>query len=162
MTKSSARNKSNSTDQAGGVVVSLPVRGLLGRDYSLPFQYRISNPKNTAIANPIKTIIELPRGRINKIWLEFPSGCAGLAGLQLWRGARQIFPLIEGDWFIADGVFLPISYTEILDSEPYTIEVRTYNVDDTFQHTLTLILEMSGISATPTEKALQLLGALEG
>lgn len=156
----SRANKSTNNKGTGGVVVSLPVRGLIGRDYSLPFQVHIENAKNTAQNDPNITLVELPNGRINKIWIEFPSGCAGLAGLQLWRAARQIFPLIEGDWFIADGVFLPLSYTEILDSEPYTIEIRTYNIDDTYSHRLTVIIEMSGIQATPSERASQLLDYL--
>lgn len=122
----------------------LPDYGMKGRDYSLPFTLVSSTSKNTTIASPKLTSIILPLGRINYIWLNFPKGCAGLVGLQLWRGPNQIFPIPPGIWFTADGFFDKFGFTHVIFTEPFQLTLKVYNLDDTYNHTVTCILEMSG------------------
>lgn len=145
MNNISKRNNGSKITGSGLAVNPLPDFGMKGRDYSLPFHLVMSTPKNTAIASYMSTSITLPVGRINKLWVEFPKGCAGLTGFQIWRGARQIFPIPEGVWFTGDNIFIPLSFTHILFSEPLQITGRSYNLDDTYSHKMTVIMEMSGI-----------------
>lgn len=122
----------------------VPDVGMEGKDYFLPFHLVMTTPKNTTQSAPLETSITLPVGRINAIWIEFPKGCCGLAGFQLWRGARQIFPVTQGIWQIGDNIFIRLKFTQILFSEPLQIIGKSYNNDDTFQHRMTVIMEMSG------------------
>lgn len=122
----------------------LPDDGMTGRDFFLPFHLVMLTPKNTSIASYLSTVVVLPVGRINKVWVSFPNGCSGLAGFQLWRGARQIFPLPIGTWFTGNDIFIPLSFSHILFTEPLQITGRSYNLDDTYSHTITVIMEMSG------------------
>ena len=144
MKRINQKTSSNNPSGSNLVVNPLPDFGMEGRDYFLPFHLIMPTPKNTSQASYLSTSITLPIGRINALWIEFPSGCAGLSGFQLWRGARQIFPLVEGVWQVGDNIFIRLPFTHILFTEPLQITGRSYNLDDTYQHRMTVILEMSG------------------
>jgi hypothetical protein len=144
MNRINQKTSSNNTSGSNLVVNPLPDFGMEGRDYFLPFHLIMTTPKNTSQSSYLSTSITLPVGRINALWVEFPSGCVGLAGFQLWRGARQIFPLKEGVWQVGDNIFIRLPFTHIMFTEPLQIVGRSYNLDDTFQHRMTVILEMSG------------------
>ncbi len=122
----------------------LPDNGMKGRDYFLPFHLVMTTPKNTPISTPLETVITLPIGRITALWIEFPKGCVGLCGFQIWRGARQIFPVTQGIYQTGDKVFFRLAFTHVLFSEPLKITGKSYNLDDTYQHKMTVIMEMSG------------------
>jgi hypothetical protein len=119
--------------------------GLGSPDFHLPFFHYLAIPKNTAILSYTSYTLILPVGKINRIWVEYPKGCAGLVGFQLWRGTQQIFPLPAGNWLRSDGFTLNFAFTHLVDAEPYEVELRGYNLDDTYQHTIWISLEMSGL-----------------
>jgi len=136
--------------------------GMKGRDYSLPFMLNIITPKNTSITSYIETEIILPIGRINKLWIEFPKGCSGLVGFQVWRNPRQIFPIPAGQWMLGDGYIIPLAFTHIIETEPYKLSVRSYNLDDTYQHRIMIVMEMSGLSDPVNTQLAGLLDTLKG
>lgn len=131
--------------------------GLKDRDYFLPFLVNITTPKNTTRESYLSTILNLPNGRINKIWIEFPRGCSGLTGIQIFRGPEQIFPIPKLQWFIGDGFLINLQFTQIIDTNPFELEFRTYNVDDTYQHRISVVLEMSGSKSEITSRLTNLL-----
>jgi len=114
-------------------------------DFSLPFQHRLTVPKNTAIATPYEYVMPLPIGRIQKLWVEMPAGCQGLVGLQVWRRVYQIFPLPEGQWFISDDTMVNFAFTHSVHNEPYEVILKAYNLDDTYQHQPWIAFEMTGL-----------------
>lgn len=134
--------------------------GMEGRDYFLPFHLVMLTPKDTAKTALVETEVILPIGRINRLWVEFPKGCMGLAGFQIWRGARQIFPVVQGQFMTGDGIFIPLAFTHILESEPLQIIGKSYNLDDTYSHTMTVIIEMSGNGSEPSENFQAFLNTL--
>lgn len=136
--------------------------GLASPDFHLPFFHYLAIPKNTVQSAYVSYTLRLPIGRINKIWLEYPLGVAGLAGVQLWRGVRQIFPLPEGNWLRSNNSTLNFSFTHDIDSEPYEVEIRGYNLDDTYQHTIWISLEMSGLPNAITPLLQSFLDTLKG
>lgn len=113
--------------------------------FNLPLFHYIAVPRNTTVANYLSYTMNLPKGAINRIWVEFPKGCAGLVGFQLWREARQIFPMPYGIWLKSDGATLSFAFTHEITTNPYFVELRVYNLDDTFPHTIWVGLEMRGL-----------------
>jgi hypothetical protein len=144
MNPSTKRNVTKQTTGDFAVASKSADEGMKGRDYFLPFHLVMDTPKNTTQIGYLSTIISLPVGRINDIWVEFPKGCAGLCGFQLWRGARQIFPVTQGIWQTGDNIFIKMRFTHVLTSEPLQIVGRSYNLDDTYKHKMNVIMEMSG------------------
>lgn len=136
--------------------------GLLSTDYALPFFHYLAIPKNTAMAAFTSYTLYLPIGQVNRLWLEFPKGCAGLAGVQIWRGPRQIFPLPDGVWLKSDNSVLNFSFTHRITTEPNNVELRGYNLDDTYNHTVWFGLEMSGLMKDLTPQMQGLIDYLKG
>lgn len=132
--------------------------GLTSPDFHLPFFHYLTIPKNTAIASYASYELTLPTGRINKIWVEFPKGCAGLVGFQMWRGEQQIFPLPSGVWLKSDNSVMNFQLTHYIDTVPYEVDLRGYNLDDTYSHTIWIGLEMSG---APSEVSAQMQSFLD-
>lgn len=114
-------------------------------DFYLPFFHYHAIPKNTTQTNYLSYTLILPISQSERLWIGFPEGCKGLVGLQLWRGPEQIFPLPAGVWFRSDGVVVSFRFSHVIDKEPYNIEIRGYNEDDTYQHTPWIGLELHGL-----------------
>lgn len=102
-------------------------------------------------------MLKIPNGIISKLWFEFPRGCAGLAGVQLWRGPYQLFPLPEGVWLRSDNSILNFNFSHAVTEEPFEIEIRGYNVDTIFVHTLWIGIEMHGSGKTVSQLLIDLL-----
>lgn len=135
--------------------------GLSSPDFHLPFFHYLSIPENTSQFEYVSYTLLLPIGRINKIWVEFPLGCAGLAAVQLWRGVQQIFPLPSGNWLRSHNSVLNFAFTHEINTEPYEVEIRGYNLDDTYNHTIWIGLEMSGLPSEITPQLRSFLDTLK-
>lgn len=116
-------------------------------NFSLPFFHYLSIPRSTPILLPVTFNMSLPIGIINTIHIETPLGCSGLVGIQVWRGVRQVFPLPEETWFKSDNSVYHFSFSHSMETEPYQITLRGYNLDDTYQHQIMIAFEMSGKSS---------------
>jgi hypothetical protein len=136
--------------------------GLASPDFYLPFFHYLSIPKNTAIASYTSYVLKLPIAQTHRIWIEFPKGCAGLVGFQLWRGVEQIFPLPAGVWLRSDAYTLNFAFSHLIDKEPYEVELRGYNLDDTYQHTLWIGLELRGLPSEMSEILASFMREIKG
>ena len=85
-------------------------------------------------------------GTIKSAILHFPPGCNSLVEVFIFHKTKQILP--EGRIGIAlDGATQIFSINEpVKEKEP--IEVRVINHDDTWEHTITCVIEIEG---TPLE-----------
>jgi hypothetical protein len=136
--------------------------GLANSDFYLPFFHYLAIPKNTVIASYISYTLPLPISQIHRLWIEYPKGCAGLVGFQLWRGVDQIFPLPPGVWLRSDGFTLNFAFSHWIDKEPYEVQLRGYNLDDTYNHTLWIGLELRGLPGELSTEMQSFLEALKG
>lgn len=116
------------------------------KDYSLPFVHYLTIPKNTTKAAYLEYVMHLPVGTIKRLWIEFPPGCAGLAGIQIFRRIYQIFPMPQDVWFRSDAAVLNFAFVHSVHNEPYEVLLRGYNNDDTYDHTIWFAFEMTGLS----------------
>lgn len=158
-------NRSNSVLGSGSMESSVSndatlQTGLANPDFFLPFFHYMTIPKNTAITSYESYVLTLPISQTYRVWVEFPSGCVGLVGVQLWRGIEQIFPLPANTWLRSNGYTFAFYLTHLIDKEPYEIEIRGYNLDDTYQHTIWVALELRGLPTEPSPQVQAFLDTL--
>jgi hypothetical protein len=96
-------------------------------------------PKNTPVNTPIQAIVNLTVPHVVKASVRFPGGVASLVGVRVFTRGRQFAPLNLDDWLIGVGESLEWEESVFLDS-PYTVEIRGYNLDDTYPHSVYLRL----------------------
>lgn len=92
----------------------------------------VTTPSNTAIAAPQSTTWTLGVGILERIDVVIPSGHIGLTGLQLLWGGRQVVPY-DGAEFLRgndDEITVELGLWTGLGR----VTVRTYNLDDSFEH----------------------------
>lgn len=89
-------------------------------------------PPNTLESAPATKLIQLTEGVITHWWVGFPDGCADHVHVTVYEFEHQILPRGEDeDLFWNNYVFgIPDSYK--LTEEPYEIEVRAWNEDDSY------------------------------
>lgn len=162
MAQSSVKVGSRESAKAGGKSAA-PLRAdLSDPGFSIPFFHYLTIPKNTPIDTPISYVMSLPIGKIYRLWIEYPRGCSGLAGFQLHRAVRQIFPLPDGIWLRSDNSVMNFAFSHLISNEPYEVILKGYNLDDTYDHTIWVGFEMSGIVADLTPEMKAFIKTLQG
>lgn len=106
------------------------------------YKIEVEIPANTAKADYVDTTMILTKGKIKRLSVFFPWGCAGLVGIQIIRRTYQLMPLTRGEWMTGNDLLLDYQHNYGLDTEPYALVVRCYNLDDTYSHTPFFIAEI--------------------
>jgi len=91
-------------------------------------------PKSTPPENPASVSIPVHPGRVNRVEVFFPRGCAGLAHVIIAMWGRQVWPTNPDSFFTGDDD--QIAFSEDLDlvDPPYEFVVYGWNEDDTYSH----------------------------
>ncbi len=108
---------------------------------------RLTVPANTLEANPARKAIQLTEGRITYWWVGFPPGCADLVRVTVYEFEHQILPRGEDEEIYWNNYVYSIPDSYLLVDEPYEIEVRAWNLDDSYPHTIVV-----GVSLVPIEE----------
>ena len=106
------------------------------------YSYDIPTPANTLESAPVETECILPTGRIARVDVLFPPGCAGLAHIQVYRGLHQLWPANAGASFVGDGMIVTWEEDYMLTDEPFMFRALSWNLDDTYPHTITLRINL--------------------
>ena len=120
------------------------------------FSKQITIAKNTSEANASQTEIKVSKGVITNIWINFPSGCAGLVKLRVYHEGHPFLP-VNADNYIRGNNYtfkFPIMYE--ITEEPMTLKVELWNDDDTFEHTIDVLILIL------PRKVVMPIGATEG
>jgi len=110
-------------------------------------------------------VCRLTRGIVKEIALTFPRGLAGLVGVRLFRSTRQVIPQNPGEWLVTDGETVTAKVDVDLSQEPYELELRGYNEDEVYNHTIRArftieTLPAEGAVLTPQQESAQLIEQL--
>jgi len=106
------------------------------------YEYNITYPPNTAAENEQINVLRLTRGVITRSQIVFPRGCAGLVGVRVFRFSLQVIPLNFPSWLDTDNEVITVLSRIDLMEEPYEVEARGFNLDDTYQHTIRFRFEL--------------------
>jgi len=106
------------------------------------YQKSITTPKDTPVLTPVSEVMEVNKGLIYQVDIIIPAGCVGLAGVRLLDGLYQVYPTTPNTWFVGDNIHMSFQDTYLKTDVPHQLTVQTYNLDDTYEHTLTVIISM--------------------
>lgn len=109
-------------------------------------RFELTIPPNTPVGAPVSQTFQYTgnlNGHIMGYVVRIPKGHAYLAGLQMYAGRKgRVIPALGSgvEWMRGDGD--TIISSDIIELEPpqYAVELRGYNLDDTFSHTFYLDL----------------------
>ena len=101
------------------------------------YEYSLTIAANTPEAAPATLAAPLAPGTVARVDVQFPSGCVGLVHVQIWRREHQVWPgNLDGD-ISAEGMVVSWPEDQDLDDEPFAVQLRGWNEDDTFPHKIT-------------------------
>ena len=102
------------------------------------YEFKLTIPSNTPKSSPLRERVELTRGVIHKVELEFPPGCLGLVHVIIRHFEHQIFPTNRDGDFASDNHVISFPEYYELAYPPYVLTLEGWNEDDTYSHTVTV------------------------
>ena len=120
------------------------------------YDFAVTVPAGTQANAPVEQALQLEKGIIHRVEVEFPAGCKGYVSLVLMRGGNQAFPKNRDQAFNANGYTIPIDDYYPLTSAPYQLKAVAWAPDAVYNHTITVRI---GILPEETLSPLTGLGA---
>lgn len=114
----------------------------------------VTIPAQTLETAPVQAEFAIHPGRIDRCWVGFPPGCYGLAHVVLYHWPYQLVPgsltqSLAWNNLVFD---LPLAYD--VGAEPYALTVIGWNDDDSYAHTITVLVSVAGETAPSSVRAL--------
>lgn len=108
----------------------------------------ITTAVNTAEKSIPDVILKVTSGLIWLFEVDFPPGCCGLHHIQIFDGSYQVLPSTPGESLHGDNVKMQFDDLYLKQSAPLELKIRTWNEDDTWDHTTQIRI---GIASTRAE-----------
>jgi len=113
------------------------------RARSEQYQITVTTPANTAEGSAQETTFTLEEGIITRLKIVLPYGSVGLLYIQIKDGATQIAPKASG-YYHGDGdSFEIVHFNYPLQTSPYELTIKTWNLDDTYDHDVDILADIS-------------------
>ena len=102
----------------------------------------IQTTAGTSEANAKTTFIKVSDGVIHELGVYFPAGCSGLVYCQIYDGGHQLFPSTQGQFVRGDDILVETKEFYEISDAPRWLTVRTWNLDDTYAHTIEVYVKI--------------------
>ena len=110
-------------------------------------------PANTPDSNPEKTILMVTWGVVTQVWVRWSWGPGNLCGVRVKRQESQVWPLTLGEWFNSTSRETTWNDYYNVGDQPLYFDVEGYNLDDTFSHTVTVVVNVQRPTLSDNVKA---------
>lgn len=100
----------------------------------MAYFHKFDVPANTLQASPVEEFVLLLQGRVTKVEIWFPPGCAGMVYLQVMDGEHQVYPREPGHYFIGDDWHIEILDVLEISSEPWGLTLRGWSPGTSYDH----------------------------
>lgn len=117
------------------------------------YDYELTVPANTLEAAPARRVVIVGPGRITRVGVQFPAGCAGLVHARISRWGHQLWPTNPDGWLTANGHVIAWDDDVDVSDPPMTVLLEAHNLDDSYQHTLTFRFGVLAAAAVTTTAA---------
>lgn len=87
-------------------------------------------------------ILNVTKGLIYRVEVDFPAGCAGLLKVHINDGGHQLYPSTPGETFHTDDKVIAFKDTYLKFSKPFQFDIYTTNDDDEYPHTIQVRMGM--------------------
>jgi len=116
-------------------------------------------PPNTPLGATARGSLRICEGVITHVWVRWYWGSGNLCGLRVLYNEFQFWPLSIGTWFPSAPEMLDFEEGIPVETEPFTLVLDGYNLDDTYPHTVWVAVNVRRL--TVSENLRQLLQDLE-
>jgi len=96
----------------------------------------------TADKTPVEQSLPLTYGVLRRIKVKYPPGCHGLVKVKVLRLRDQLFPLNPDSWATGDAEEVSGEYDEDLTDAPYTLTFQGSAPQTSYNHTVTVRVEV--------------------
>jgi len=101
----------------------------------MDFWYEKTVDAETAQKDAEKEPMRLKAGIIRHVWILHPPGCQGYLHTQILHRGHQLYPTLKGGSYHGDT--FPIEFDcEWKIKKPAALTIRSWNVDEEFEHTV--------------------------
>jgi len=125
-------------------------------------KHAIETPASTEQAAPLVTTITMPPGKVTRVSIEFPAGCAGLVGARVLQGTFQLWPLTPGEWFVTDDFVIDFPEDRDLTPGMTEFDVETYNTDTVNEHTVSFRFAVVQARPDPLQQVAEIMEHIAG
>ena len=126
------------------------------------YEKHITVPANTTEADPEVEEFTVKHGVIHWVRFSFPAGCQELTRVRLYRNETQTIPTDLNDYVAADNADFSFAERIRVGSGWNKLKIKAWNVDTTYDHTVTIALDVLSLrELDPLLGRTGLLGLLE-
>lgn len=94
----------------------------------------INLPKLGDSGNPGEEALEVTKGLVYKVEIDFPPGPSGLCQIRIYDGNYQMWPSSPDEFFAAEDYTISFDDIYLKTIPPYEFRIAGYNLDDTYPH----------------------------
>lgn len=99
----------------------------------MDYWFAVTTDADTEEADAVETELKLTSGIITKVWMMHPEGCHGLAYASIWKGGHQLYPNNPESAYHGNDV--PMIWEDNYELlAPALLKLKTWNLDDTYNH----------------------------
>jgi len=106
------------------------------------YQQSVLIPAQTPVTAPIEQDIPVVAGNLERCWIGFPRGCAGLVHAQLWRAGTILVPFRSEESLAWDDYLFDMPIRLLIVDEPRILRLRAWNDDDSYAHRVFVMLSV--------------------
>jgi hypothetical protein len=103
----------------------------------MKYEFEITVPANTSYSDRLDEELKLDKGIITQATCYFPLGCMHLARFKCFHSQYQLAPFNREGYVSGEGTEVLFLKNYELLQRPYSLRIELWNVDDTYDHTLT-------------------------
>jgi hypothetical protein len=100
----------------------------------------LSIPKSTPVGTPVVVSVSSTLPKLVSVDLTFPKNCVGLVGVAIFDRGAQVAPLFG--WATGNDRTIHLEVNRWLEGSPFRIDLKGYNLDDTWAHAVTAEIEV--------------------
>jgi len=124
------------------------------------FCWDITITANTPEDDPLEEWLRLPKGVITRMDIKFPAGCHGMVKVRLFLESLQFVPLSEDEWVTGNNETIPTETGIELTDKPYKIKFHGCSPDTSYNHTITVRIEVKLEEAVGVSKLTRIAQSL--
>lgn len=118
----------------------------------MQYTFPIEVAANTTEADPERVSTPLNKGRLVKVGVYFPWGCAGWAHIRILHYEHQLYPTNLDEWLTGNEIYIEFECAYDIEQGHTEFKVEGYNEDDFNPHTPVVdfvVLPIEGLFRAP-------------
>jgi hypothetical protein len=101
----------------------------------MQYTFPVLIPANTTAAEPVRVLTPLNKGKLVKVSVYFPWGCAGWAHIRILHYEHQLYPTNLDEWLAGNEILIEFECAYDVEQGHTEFKVEGYNEDDFYSHT---------------------------